>query len=53
MSALVAGMGIRWIAREHKVGVGTVLRVQAEMAALEDLTLAPIGVRAFLISFAD
>ena len=32
-TALRAGMGIRRIAREHKAGVGTVLRVKAEMAA--------------------
>jgi DNA invertase Pin-like site-specific DNA recombinase len=32
-TALAAGMGIRRIAREHKAGVGTVLRVKAELAA--------------------
>jgi DNA invertase Pin-like site-specific DNA recombinase len=31
-AALVAGMGVRRIAREHRAGVGTVLRVRAEMA---------------------
>jgi hypothetical protein len=32
-SALAARMGIRGIATEHKVGVGSVARVHAEMAA--------------------
>jgi hypothetical protein len=32
-AALAAGMGIRRVARENKAGVGTVLRVKAEMAA--------------------
>jgi DNA invertase Pin-like site-specific DNA recombinase len=31
-AALAAGMGVRRIARENKAGVGTVLRVKAEMA---------------------
>jgi DNA invertase Pin-like site-specific DNA recombinase len=32
-AALAAGKGIRRIAREYKAGVGTVLRIKAEMAA--------------------
>jgi DNA invertase Pin-like site-specific DNA recombinase len=30
-AALAAGKGIRRIAREHKAGVGTVMRIKAEM----------------------
>jgi len=32
-SALAAKRGVRWIARDLKTGVGTVLRIKAEMAA--------------------
>jgi DNA invertase Pin-like site-specific DNA recombinase len=32
-AALAAGKGIRRIARQHQAGVGTVMRIKAEMAA--------------------